>query len=225
VVRAGLIPGLASGVLPGSERWTVALLRPGEHPLRELDRALWTALPKPTLERVAKDPVPLVALNGVLGDGERLVVIADAFEEAFTVCTDEQERAAFIAALIDAATDPRGKVVVVLAIRADYYGRCADDPRLADLLAANHVLVGPMSADEYRRAIVQPAQRVGITVEPELVDDLVGEVLGEPGALPLLSTTLLELWDHRDGRTMPPRDLPRDGRGPRRGCAARGRGL
>jgi class 3 adenylate cyclase/WD40 repeat protein len=202
VVRAGLIPGLASGVLPGSERWTVALLRPGEHPLRELDRALWTALPKPTLERVAKDPVPLVALNGVLGDGERLVVIADAFEEAFTVCTDEQERATFIAALIDAATDPRAKVVVVLAIRADYYGRCADDARLADLLAANHVLVGPMSADEYRRAIVQPALRVGTTVEPELVDDLVSEVLGEPGALPLLSTTLLELWDHRDGRTM-----------------------
>jgi WD40 repeat protein/class 3 adenylate cyclase len=202
VVRAGLIPGLAAGVLPGSERWTVALLRPGEHPLRELDRALWAALPKATLEQVAKDAVPLVALNGVLGDGERLVVIADAFEEAFTVCTDEQERAAFIAALIDAATDPRAKVVVVLAIRADYYGRCADDARLADLLAANHVLVGPMSADEYRRAIVQPALRVGTTVEPELVDDLVSEVLGEPGALPLLSTTLLELWDHRDGRTM-----------------------
>jgi class 3 adenylate cyclase/WD40 repeat protein len=202
VVRAGLIPGLASGVLPGSERWTVALLRPGEHPLRELDRALWAALPKPTLEHVAKDAVPLVSLNAVLGDGERLVVIADAFEETFTVCTNEQERAAFLAALIDAATDARGKVVVVLAIRADYYGRCADNARLADLLAANHVLVGPMSADEYRRAIVQPALRVGTTVEPELVDDLVAEVLGEPGALPLLSTTLLELWDHRDGRTM-----------------------
>jgi class 3 adenylate cyclase/WD40 repeat protein len=202
VVRAGLIPGLAAGVLPGSERWTVALLRPGEHPLRELDRALWTALPKPTLEQVAKDAVPLVGLNGVLGDGERLVMIADAFEEAFTVCTDDQERAAFIAALIDAATDPRAKVVVVLAIRADYYGRCADDARLADLLAANHVLVGPMSAEEYRRAIVQPALRVGTTVEPELVDELIAEVLGEPGALPLLSTTLLELWDRRDGRTM-----------------------
>jgi class 3 adenylate cyclase/WD40 repeat protein len=202
VVRAGLMPGLAAGVLPGSERWTVALLRPGEHPLRELDRALWTALPKPTLEQLAKDAVPLVGVNGVLGDGERLVVITDAFEEAFTICTDEPERAAFIAALIDAATDVRGKVVVVLAIRADYYGRCADDPRLADLLAANHVLVGPMSADEYRRAIVQPALRAGIRVEPELVDDLVAEVLGEPGALPLLSTTLLELWDHRDGRTM-----------------------
>jgi class 3 adenylate cyclase/WD40 repeat protein len=202
VVRAGLIPGLASGVLPGSERWTVALLRPGEHPLRELDRALWAALPKPALEQVAKDAVPLVGVNAVLGDGDRLVVIADAFEETFTVCTDEKERAAFLAALIDAATDPRGKVVVVLAIRADYYGRCADNARLADLLAANHVLVGPMSAEEYRRAIVQPALRVGTTVEPELVDDLVAEVLGEPGALPLLSTTLLELWDHRDGRTM-----------------------
>src|SRR4051794_7615800 len=59
-----------------------------------------------------------------------------------------------------------------------------------------------MTAEEYRRAIVQPALRVGATIEPELVDDLVAEVLGEPGALPLLSTTLVELWDRREGRVL-----------------------
>ena len=56
---------------------------------------------------------------------------------------------------------------------------------------ANHLLVGPMEPDELRRAIRLPAERVGLTVEPELVDALVAEVTDEPGGLPLLSTTLL----------------------------------
>ena len=37
-LRAGLLPALAAGVLPGSEAWALALLRPGEHPLRALER-------------------------------------------------------------------------------------------------------------------------------------------------------------------------------------------
>ena len=59
-----------------------------------------------------------------------------------------------------------------------------------------------MGPDEYRRAIEQPAARVGVHVEPALTEALVGEVIDEPGALPLLSTTLLELWDRRDGRSI-----------------------
>src|SRR5206468_10850656 len=51
-------------------------------------------------------------------------------------------------------------------------------------------------------AIEQPALRAGARVEPALVDDLVAEVVGEPGALPLLSTALLELWERREGRTI-----------------------
>ena len=58
------------------------------------------------------------------------------------------------------------------------------------------------ATDELRRAIECPAQRAGLIVEPELVDALVADVEGEPGALPLLSTALLELWQHRDGRRL-----------------------
>jgi WD40 repeat protein len=136
----------------------------------------------------------------VLDAGERIVLVVDQFEEVFTACSDGVERSAFVAALTEAAGDPRGSVVVVLALRADYYGRCAADPGLAELLGANLVLVGSMTAEEYRRAIEQPALRVGVRLDPVLVDELVGEVLGEPGALPLLSTALLELWERRDGR-------------------------
>ena len=199
-LRAGLIPALGGGVLPGSERWSTLLMRPGEHPLRELDRTLWRTLPKPVLDRMEGQDLPLRAVRDVLDEGERVVLVVDQFEEVFTACADDAERTAFVAALTEAARDPRGNVVLVLAVRADFYGRCAADPGLAELLGANHVLVGTMTADEYRRAIEQPALRAGVRLDPALVDELVGEVLGEPGALPLLSTALVELWERRDGR-------------------------
>jgi WD40 repeat protein/DNA-binding SARP family transcriptional activator/energy-coupling factor transporter ATP-binding protein EcfA2 len=178
-VRAGLLPALASGVLPGSETWKQVLIRPGAHPLRELSDAM-----------------------AAVGDGARVIVAVDQFEETFTTCEDEGERAAFIAQLGDAARQRDGRCVVVTALRADFYGRCAAYPELAGQLAANHVLVRSMQRDELRRAIELPARRVGLHVDPELADALVADVKDEPGALPLLSTALLELWEHRDGRRL-----------------------
>jgi WD40 repeat protein/class 3 adenylate cyclase len=201
-VRAGLVPALASGVLPGSDEWSVVVVRPGPHPLRALDRALWSGLPKELVGRLGEDARGLEAVRDVLGPDQRVLLVVDQLEEAFTLCDDPAERAGFLAALSAAADDPRSGVAVVAAIRADYYGRCAADLRLAELLSANHVLVGPMTAEEYRRVIVQPALRYGVSIDTGLVDDLVAQVVGEPGALPLLSTALLELWEARDGRAI-----------------------
>jgi WD40 repeat protein len=127
------------------------------------------------------------------------VLAVDQFEELFTACGDEGERAAFAAALVAAVRDPRRRALVLIALRADFYGRCASYPELWRMLGANHVQVGPMRRDELRRAIVLPAQRAGLRVDDALVDALIADVEGEPGALPLLSTALLELWQQRDG--------------------------
>jgi len=154
-LRAGLLAELQRGVLPGSENWTQALIRPGELPDTDL-------------------------------------IAVDQFEEVFTRYRDEAERAAFIDAIV--RSDRR----IVLAIRADFYGRCAQYPELAALLGLNHVLVGPMQRDELRRVIEQP----GLHVEAALTDRLLADTEREPGALPLLSTALLELWERRDGRTL-----------------------
>jgi DNA-binding SARP family transcriptional activator/WD40 repeat protein len=178
-LRAGLLAALAAGVLPGSEGWALALLRPGEHPLRALAQATAEAEPR-----------------------GRLVIAVDQFEEAFTACRDESERAAFVDALIACARDPRRRALVLVAVRADFYGRCAAYPELWRLLGANQVPVGPMRRDELRRAIELPAGRAGLRVEPDLTDALIADVEGAPGALPLLSTSLLELWQRRDGRTL-----------------------
>ena len=178
-LRAGLLAAVAGGVLPGSQGWALAVLRPGEHPLRALEQATAEAAPR-----------------------DRLIIAVDQFEETFATCGDESERGAFIDALVSSGRDRRGRASVLVAVRADFYGRCAAYPELSRLLGANHVLVGPMRRDELRRAIELPARRAGLRVEPELVDALVADVEGEPGALPLLSTSLLELWQRRDGRRL-----------------------
>ncbi len=191
VLRAGLLPALAGGVLPGSEGWRRLLLRPGERPLDELRRVLVTG---------AKDPLA-EALDALPGNA-RLLLAVDQFEELFTACRSDAERAAFSDTLVRAAADPEGRAVVVVALRADFYGRFAAYPGLAELLGGNQVLVGPMQASELRRAVELPAGRVGLRVEPELADALVDDVEGEPGALPLLSTALLELWQKREDKAL-----------------------
>jgi hypothetical protein len=183
VLRAGLLPALAGGVLPGSGGWRRLLLRPGERPLEELRRVLVSGARDPLAE--ALDTLPANA---------RLLLAVDQLEELFTACRSEPERAGFVETLARAAADPEGRAVVVVASRADFYGRFATYPAFAELLGSNNVLVAPMQASELRRVVELPAGRVGLRVEPELVDALVDDVEGEPGALPLLSTALLELW-------------------------------
>ena len=207
-VRAGLLPVLADGVVPGSERWRRAVLRPGERPLAALSRNLARAVPETGREAAA--PWISDALER-LPAGERLVLAVDQFEEAFVACRDEAEREAFLDALVEGAADPDERLVVVLAIRADFYGRCAEHADLSTLVSANQILVGAMRRDELRRAIELPARRAGLRVEPRLVSALVGDVAGEPGGLPLLSTALLELWQRRDGHTLRYRTYERTG--------------
>jgi WD40 repeat protein/DNA-binding SARP family transcriptional activator len=213
LVRAGLLPALADGALPGSDRWRQLLMRPGEHPMAELA----TVGTRPGVPGGGGDDA--TAAGGKARDGtmswwgagerllrtiageERLLLVVDQFEEVFTSCRDEGERAAFLAALTEGAWADRS-VTVVVVVRADYYGHCAAHPGLAGLLAANHVLVGPMDADELRRAIQLPARRAGLRLEPGLSAAMIGEVADEPGGLPLLSCALLEGWQHRRGRTL-----------------------
>jgi DNA-binding SARP family transcriptional activator/WD40 repeat protein len=184
LVRAGLLPALAAGALPGSERWRRALMRPGREPCLEL-------------QGVLGGRALALALDG-LRPGERLVLAVDQLEEVFTACDDEKERARFLSTLAEAAADRDRRAVVFVSLRADFYGRFAGYPRFAELVSRNHMLLGSMERDELGRAIELPAKRAGLQVERRLVDALIADVADEPGGLPFLSTMLLELWRLRE---------------------------
>jgi WD40 repeat protein/DNA-binding SARP family transcriptional activator len=149
---------------------------------------------------------PLVVRPGdpplALRPDDRLVVAVDQLEELFAPSIDESHRRAFVDALVDAAWDPARRAVVLVALRADFFGDLAAYPELADLVGACHVLLGPLSAGELRRAIEGPADQVGLELEPGLVDAIVDDVGRGPGRLALLSTALVDLWQSRDGFTL-----------------------
>jgi WD40 repeat protein/DNA-binding SARP family transcriptional activator len=187
LLRAGVLPALRVGALPGSAGWRQVLVRPGKHPARELERALGC------------DPERVVAQ---LGRSERIVVAVDQLEDLFTVCEDDFLRREFLERLVALAGDHERRVLMLCTLRADFYGRLSVYPRFAELLSRSHALVGPMARAELREAIEQPAARAGLEVEDRLVEMLLTEVADEPGCLPLLSTTMLELWRARDGRVL-----------------------
>ena len=213
LVRAGLIPALRRGDLPGGEGWEVDVFRPGADPLRSLALPLAARLApelspvdrlaetRKLAEHLAAGTVPigdvLAQLRQQRPDLPRLVLIADQFEEAFTLCGDEKLRQAFFAALLQAAETPW--LTVILTLRADFFGRVLADERLGPHVDRGLVNVLPMTAAERRAAIEQPALRAGRTFEEGLVERILAAVEDAPGDLPLLEFALTELWARQTG--------------------------
>ena len=139
--------------------------------------------------------------------GPGLVIVVDQFEEIFTACQDEVERHHFITAICALA----GPAIVVLALRADFYDRALRYPELAGALQERQVVVVPMTRQEVRSAIVEPARLARLDVADGLVELLLSDLAPrspdggltgaghEAGALPLLSHALLTTWSRRHG--------------------------
>ncbi len=179
---AGVVGASGSGksslLLAGLGRYSsvTVLTRPGTTPMLHLREAMSRV---PVLEADADCPV----------------LAADQLEEVFTLCEDESERAAYLDELCDIAESGRARVVV--ALRSDHYGSCAPYRRFADALSQSHVLLGAPTEEELRRIISVPAAAAGLTIERGLDDEIIDDVLGESGALPLLSHALTQTWLRR----------------------------
>ena len=173
VVRAGLVPALAAGALPDSADWMVRLVLPREH----VGDAL-ASLP----------------------DGAPCLLVVDQLEEVWSAGS-----ASTAAAFLDDVVEllDRGRVTrVVAVVRGDHLHRLAEHPRFAARAGSGVVLATPLTAEELRRIVEQPAAGVGLAVDPELVTTVVEDVAGAPGALPLLSTALVATWERRRGNRL-----------------------
>jgi len=217
LLRAGVLPGLRADprhavVLPGlraDPRHAVVLFTPGGDPFEECAIALSRLddqMPGPVRAELAADQRGLHRMVrrtlSARPAGTTLVLVIDQFEEIFTLTTDAGERELFIDSLCEAAADTRQCCRVVLGVRADFYAHCTAFPRLAEILRAGQVIVGPMTADELRKAVTQPAVQFGYAVETPLLTELVAQATGQIGVLPLLSHALLETWRRRRGNTL-----------------------
>jgi WD40 repeat protein len=227
LLQAGLVPALARGVqVPGSSSWARISMTAGTRPLTELSARLAQLGDRdPAVIRKGLADAPDEAhllLSDIVREraqASRLILIIDQFEEIFGAEGEEGalERTAFIDSVCAAATRPAGSraeppALVVIAVRGDYWDRCAAYPQLVRAMEHDQIVVGPMTEAELRRVITGPADASGLAVEPGLVETILADLrtagdggpgrAGSAGLLPLLSQAMMATWERRDGHQL-----------------------
>jgi uncharacterized protein YjbI with pentapeptide repeats len=215
VVLAGLVPKLQQ-----EGHWQFTYFRPGADPFYNLASAL---VP---LYRPESDATDQVAQARKLADyfcgdtvslsdifvriqqnhpNDRVLLIADQFEEIYTLCPDESIRRRFLDLLVDSINSPLfqspSPMVLVSTMRADFLGDALSYRPFADLLG-NDVKIGSMNRKELTAVIEKPPAKLGVTFEDGLVDRILDDVKDEPGNLPLLESALTSLWEGRAGKQL-----------------------
>lgn len=191
LVSAGLIPALQARQ-PG--RWLVRNIRPGTTPAAALAEAS-----QDLLDETAANPPPAGSGEAHPPETPRPLLIIDPLEEVFSHPAHEERNAAI--ACIQRLRQS-GACALVLLMRADFYGDLINSA-LWEVDAGQRFEVSPLRGKALRRAIETPATSVGVYLESSLVDQLVEDAAGEPGALPLMQETLALLWERRVRRLLP----------------------
>jgi len=234
LLHAGLLPALAAGIqLQGSGAWPRVVMTPTDDPLTELATRLAELSHGDAAamrHELAADPdrAHLIFGQTLLGQArwgngswppaadtpERMVLVIDQFEEVFTLAPGRGEagQQAFIAAVCAAASRPFGlrgepPALVVIAVRGDFWSRCAAHAGLARLMQDGMFVVGPMMAPELREAITSPAAAAGLRIDADLTDTVLADLrtAGQDeaeGILPLLSQAMMLTWGKRDGNRL-----------------------
>ncbi|MFC2153411.1 BMP family ABC transporter substrate-binding protein [Actinomycetota bacterium] len=208
LASAGVIPVLRKGGIPDSQEWLIARMLPGSDPFMELEAALLqSSLDAPSdlgsHLRGGDSTGFLRAALRMLGDtNSRLCLVIDQFEELFTLVTDDDTRHRFLDHLITALDDVYGRVTVLVTLRANMYAHPFEHAEFGTRLGHGVINVVPLTPDELEAAALEPAARRGITLEPALLAELIADVIGQPGALPMFQYALAELFDRRVGDRM-----------------------
>ena len=167
------------------------------------------------LGHLQQDPQYLIAVIETWSQNHpdiKLLLVIDQFEELITAShegqTDSRENdetgddrttepkqwQPFLEMLRGAIAGCPGQWRVVLTLRSDFEPRFLDSP-LKSYWKDARFPVRAMNSDELRQAIEGPALKQALYFEPpELVGKLIDEVGQMPGALPLLSFSLSELY-------------------------------
>ncbi|MFB7263355.1 hypothetical protein ACFCXH_14470, partial [Streptomyces nojiriensis] len=190
LLRAGLVAALATErvlLVPGA----------GPRPFRTLAEMWAAAVGRPFAE------VERELGSGRFGTGGPDVLVVDQLEEIFTQCQDVEERELFVRAISGRPGDSGPRIV--LGLRADFYGQCLNDARLARIVRKGQFTVAAMSDEELRAAVERPAEQAGLSLEEGLADHVLRElrqerdVEGDAVALPFLAHALRQTWARRHG--------------------------
>lgn len=180
LLSASAIPKILSRFPAGTK---VTTLCPGANPVREIE----------------------LACDGFSADKEQILLI-DQLEQLFTQGAEEDERRSVGPLLWRLATSDSTRKSILLCLRSDFLQRAAELPLDAQGTKLGAILsdrdhgywLNPPEEPQLRDAVVTPAARVGLRLEPGLIERIIEELEAQPGALSLMQLTLEQLWQHRE---------------------------
>lgn len=226
LVNCGLRPALHRGYMAiAGSAWRMAQFRPGDNPLGAMAQALArpgvlfdsAALGGMPHEQLIEATLRLGSLGLVdiveqarLAQGENLLLVVDQFEELFRFRTPSSKAAAhdygpaedsvaFVRMLLEAAGQRDLPIYVVLTMRSDFLGECAQFHGLPDAINEGQYLVPRLTRDEIRAAITGPVSVAYADVSPVLLTRLLNDVGDNPDQLPILQHALNRTWANWEG--------------------------
>ncbi|MFM2377155.1 MAG: hypothetical protein RLZZ165_2252, partial [Bacteroidota bacterium] len=217
LVFAGLLPSLGSGLMLGARpHWKMAVMRPGEHPVRNLTEALAPLVANPedpdfqvlppvemlsTMLNASSFGLKEAAMGPILRENENLLVFVDQFEELFRFqeAGDPErlnEARAFVKLILEATVHEDLPVYVVITMRSDFLGECPRFRDLPEAINAGQYLVPRLTRAQMRETITGPAAVFSEALAPDLVVRMLNDIGDNPDQLPILQHALMRTWDH-----------------------------
>lgn len=202
VVRSGLIPELAKSL--EAQTFYDFIFTPNQDPFDSFYRCLLSEEKDYSFSKLeaqlaleGKADTLLKVISTLKRENERWLLFIDQFEELFTLCDDLEKRKNFMSSIVRIAKSKNSFITIVLAMRSDFLEQLSFFPDLGAIANKNNIhLVTEMYPDELRQAIEQPAAKHGVVFEEGLVKQIIHDVEGQKGYLPLLQHTLNLLWEH-----------------------------
>jgi hypothetical protein len=228
LVRAGLLPAIHEGFLQGSSSWLSLVIKPGHQPYERLGYRLHDATQTESDGiAAATDPKSRVHASGIVETLRKtdrgllealtainvplsfsVMVVVDQFEELFAfrrahASRDEvasrDESASFVRMLLRSASDPSGRVWVVMTMRSDFIGNCEAFLGLPEAVSRSQFLVPRLDREQMEEAIRRPGEVTGAGFQPftfadGLVNRMINEAGDRPDQLPLLQHALMRTW-------------------------------
>ena len=226
LIRAGLIPALLGGFLVEErDTWQIAIMKPGDAPLRNLAVAFCQAFDKAPSDAAIADLHGAIIADHIqaaisylslhLGTSTNLLLLIDQFEEVFSFRgTEEEEQTVqlsrqqrrerarrraeaddFVDLMLGLKAYTHLPVYTVLTMRTDFLGDCDLFYGLPEAMNESRYLVPRLTRQQLRQAIEGPALLSGASLTPRLLDRLLNQLGDRADRLPVLQHALLRTWD------------------------------
>ena len=212
LVRAGLLPQLYGGTMvKTSVNWEISIMRPGGDPTTNLARSL---VESDIFEDDSEDQVQLLrtmlSRSGLglleayrrsdIEPGTNLLILVDQFEEIFRFRQSgskaSEEAADFIELILEASWQEELPIYVILTMRSDFLGDCAEFKSLAEAVNEGEYLIPRLNRRQRALAIEGPAKVGGGAMSPRLVQQLLNDIGDDPDQLPILQHSLMRTWEY-----------------------------